>query len=301
MRPALPPLAAIRAFEAAARHLNFTDAGEELGMTQAAVSYQIRVLEERVGLPLFHRQARGVSLTEAGARLAQRSGEALDLLREAFAEARGQSGERLVISSLATFATRILGPRLGRFQIAHPQISTRVDISHRFVDFTSGEATVAIRVGTGPFPGLGADLLLRSEFTPMVSAAFAAKHGPFTTPADLLGVPRVDPADPGWALWFRAAGVVPPSSADRNEFGTQILQAEAALAGQGAAILSPIYFHDAIARGELVRPFRLLVAEELSVWLVYPARRRDTPAVRAFRDWLLGEMAELHARAGDTA
>lgn len=265
-------------------------------MTQAAVSYQIKVLEDRVGSPLFQRRARGVSLTTEGARLAARAAEALDILRDAFAEARHQSSETLVISALATFATRILGPRLGRFQIAHPEVSTRIDINHRFVDFADGEANVAIRAGKGPFPGLSADLLLRSTFTPMMSPAFAAAHGPFTRPEDLLRLPRIDPSDPAWALWFAAAGVTPPKE-DRGgtEMGTQILEAEAVLEGQGVALLTPVYFQGALARGELLRPFDLMVDEGIGVWLVYPERRRNTPAIRAFRAWLLGEMRALGA------
>lgn len=122
----LPPLPAVRVFEAAARHGSFTRAGEELGMTQAAVSYQIRLLEDRVGLPLFRRGARGVALTADGARLAERAGEALEILRQAFAEIRREGDETLVISALATFAAHLLAPRLGHFQIAHPEVTPAV-------------------------------------------------------------------------------------------------------------------------------------------------------------------------------
>jgi LysR family glycine cleavage system transcriptional activator len=296
--PPLPPLAAIRAFEAAARHGSFTGAGAELGMTQAAVSYQIRLLEERVGAPLFRRRARGVVLTAEGQRLAEPAGEAMAILREAFAEARRDAGETLVISVLATFATHVLAPGLGRFQIAHPAITTRVEIDHRMADLLAGEATVAIRSGQGVWPGLRADHLMRATYTPMVSRAFLERHGPLRSPEDLLSVPRLDADDPDWALWFRAAGVTPPPAAARraSSLGMQVLDAQAVMAGHGAGILTPVYFRDALRRGDLIQPFDIVAEGMLSIWLVYPERRRNAPAIRAFRTWLLEEMRALGAR-----
>lgn len=296
----LPPLPAIRAFEAAARHGSFTRAGEELGMTQAAVSYQIRQLEDRIGVPLFRRRARGVTLTADGARLADRAGEALEILRQAFAEARHQSDETLVISALATFAAHLLAPRLGHFQIAHPEVTTRVEVDHRLADLLAGEASVAIRAGLGAWPGLGADFLMPVRYTPMLSPAFVARHGLPAAPAALRDLPLVDPDDPGWAQWFAAAGVTAPNPVQgmRSNLGTQLLAAQAVIAGQGAGLLTPVYFRDQLARGELIQPFDILAADAISIWLVYPERRRNAPAVRAFRDWLLGEMRALGMRDG---
>ncbi len=296
----LPPLAAIRAFEAAARHQSFTRAGEELGMTQAAVSYQIRLLEDRVGVPLFRRRARGVTLTADGARLAERAGEALEILRQAFAEARQQGEQTLIISALATFAAHILAPRLGHFQIAHPEVTTRVEVDHRLADLLAGEASVAIRAGLGEWPGLRADFLMPVLYTPMLSPAFVARHGLPATPAALRDLPLVDPDDPGWAQWFAAAGAMAPHPAQgaRSYLGTQLLAAQAVIAGQGAGLLTPVYFLDQLARGELIQPFDILAEDAISLWLVYPERRRNAPAVRAFRDWLLGEMRGLGMRGG---
>ena len=296
--PPLPPLAAIRAFEAAARHGSFTRAAAELGMTQAAVSYQIKVLEDRVGMPLFSRRARGVTLTPDGAQLAERAGEALEILRQAFAEARHQSGETLVISVLATFAAHVLAPRLGRFQIDHPEVTTRVEVDHRLADLQAGEASVAIRSGQGKWSGLRADFLLRADYMPMISPAFVARYGTPETPASLRQLPLIDPDDPGWASWFAVAGVAapPPERGGRNNLGTQILTAQAAMAGQGVSLLSPIFFREMLARGELIQPFDILCTETNSIWLVYPERRRNAPALRAFRDWLLSEMHSLHGK-----
>ncbi len=296
----LPPLAAIRAFEAAARHRSFTHAATELGMTQSAVSYQIRVLEDRVGVPLFHRLARGVSLTPDGKRLAERAGEALEILRQAFAEARHQSGETLVISVLATFASHVLAPRLGQFQIDHPEVTTRVEVDHRYADLQAGEASVAVRAGDGNWPGLRADLLMRADYTAMISPAFVARHGMPRTPADLRHLPLIDPEDEGWADWFAAAGLEAPDPqrSGRNSFGTQLLAAQATIAGQGVGLLTPLYFRELLARGDLIQPFDIRCSDSISIWLVYPERRRNAPALRAFRDWLLAEMRTL---GGDPA
>ncbi len=297
-RAPLPPLAAVRAFEAAARHGNFTRAGEELGMTQAAVSYQIKVLEDRTGAPLFRRNARGVSLTSDGERLAARAGEALEILRDAFAEAKRDSAETLVISALASFATHVLATRLGRFTLAHPGINTRIEVDHRMADLLAGEASVAIRSGTGKWPGLGADLLIRARYTPMISPAFIARHGPLTEPSDLLHLPLIDAVDPLWAKWFRAAGLTPPDPGGSGALlGSQMLEVQAALAGHGVCLLTPLYFHDALARGELIQPFDLISDDDISIWLVYPERRRNAPAIRAFRDWMAEEIRALEEAA----
>ncbi len=293
----LPPLPAIRAFEAAARHLSFTLAATELGLTQAAVSYQIKQLEDRVGLPLFARHGRGVSLTGEGARLAARAGEALDLLRQAFAEARRDSREALVISALPTFATRFLAARLGRFQISHPDVMTRVEVDFRAVDLIAGEATVAIRSGGGRWPGLEARLLMQPSYTPVISPAFIARHGRPERPEDLLSLPLCDPDDSGWDEWFALAGLKRGTGGARSRgpglAGTQLLTAEAALAGNGASLLCPVFFPDLVARGDLILPFDLYMPDPACIYLVYPEKRRNSPAIRAFRDWLLAEMREF--------
>lgn len=293
--PSLPPLAAVRAFEAAARHGSFTAAASELGMTQAAVSYQIKILEDRVGQPLFRRRARGVTLTHEGARLADKAGEAMEILRQAFAEARNASDETLVISVLISFAAQILAPRLGRFQIEHPEVTTRVDVDHRLADLHAGEATVALRAGGGKWPGLAAHYLMPIDLTPIVSPAFVARFGLPQTPADLLSLPLIDPNDEGWAGWFEASGVTPPKprKGGYSLFGTQLLTVQAAIAGEGACLLNPLFFRDMISRGELIQPFDILWRDSIAMYLCYPERRRNVPSIRAFRDWILGEMRDM--------
>jgi LysR family glycine cleavage system transcriptional activator len=289
----LPPLAAVRAFESAARHLSFTKAAAELGMTQAAVSYQIKVLEERVGVPLFLRGPRQVALSEAGQRFAPAVTEAFGLLREAYAGVRNVAEGMLVISTIQTFASNWLARRLGAFQMAHPSLAVRLDTQSRMVDFSREEVDVGIRSGGGKWPGLAIHLLFRADFTPMLSPRLADSIGGIKAPADLLRLPILDPGDPWWTRWFTAAGVAADDLARRpgSSLGSQASEGSAATAGQGVAILTPALFAAELADGRLIQPFDLICDDGHSYWLVYPEARRNVPKIRAFRDWLLAEVA----------
>ena len=286
----LPPLPAIRCFEAAARSQSFTRAADELGMTQAAVSYQIKLLEERLGGPLFLRGPRGVTLTETGRRLAPAVTDAFAALRAAFAATRDSAEGVLNISATNTFASNWLAPRLGSFQLAHSQIAVRLDVSGHLVDFSREEFDIGIRTGAGEWPGVAAYRLMEDEYTPMLSPQLLAKSGPLERPADLLKLPLIDPMDPWWMTWFTAAGVDAPDFSRRTEMrvGAQNLAAQGALAGHGVAILTPVYFSTELAEGRLVQPFPLVQKAEHSYWLVYLQARQRTPKIRAFRDWILG-------------
>ncbi|MGH7187198.1 MAG: LysR family transcriptional regulator, partial [Pseudomonadota bacterium] len=167
--PNLPPLSAIRAFEAAARLGSFTKAAGELGMTQAAVSYQVKLLEDRDGAPLFLRQPRGVALSEAGRRLASPATEAFQRLRAAFAALHETSAGVLSVTSIQTFCANWLAPRLGGFQMAHPDIAVRLESAGRLVDFAREDFDLGIRGGAGNWPGLKTHLLMPIEFTPLCS------------------------------------------------------------------------------------------------------------------------------------
>jgi LysR family glycine cleavage system transcriptional activator len=289
--PVLPPLAAVRCFEAAARHLSFTRAATELAMTQAAVSYQIKGLEERLGVALFLRGPRGVTLSEAGRRLAPAVTGAFGDLREAFAAIGGERGGTLTLSVVNSFAAHWLLPRLGGFGRAHPEVAVRLEVSAELVDFARRDVDAAIRMGRGDWPGLARHCLMPVTFTPILSPQLLAAYGPLSTPADLLALPLIDPVDPWWGEWFAAAGVVAPELGARPGLwvATQTLAAQAALSGQGVAILSPDFFADELARGALVQPFPLLHAPGSAYFLVYPAARRRAPRVAAFRDWVLAE------------
>ena len=289
----LPPLSAVRVFEAAARHGSFTRAADELGMTQAAVSYQIKALEERVGAPLFLRRPRQVDLTETGLRLAAASTQALDVLSAAFGTMRDNVAGKLTISTVPTLATNWLAPRLGLFQLANPSIAVRLETSPRYVDFSREDVDVAIRVGNGNWPGLVAHPLLPTIFTPMLSPELAASIGGINEPADLLRLPILTPTDPWWSQWLTAAGVSPEGLKGRpqNEMGSQANEARAAIAGQGVAILTPFFFTSELASGRLTQPFDLLWEDKASFWLVYPHGRRNLPKISAFRSWILAEAA----------
>lgn len=289
----LPPLSAVRVFEAAARHGSFTRAADELRMTQAAVSYQIKALEERVGAPLFLRRPRQVELTETGLRLAAASTQALDVLSAAFGTMRDNVAGKLTISTVPTLATNWLAPRLGLFQLANPSIAVRLETSPRYVDFSREDVDVAIRVGNGNWPGLVAHPLLPTIFTPMLSPELAASIGGINEPADLLRLPILTPTDPWWSQWLTAAGVSPEGLKGRpqNEMGSQANEARAAIAGQGVAILTPFFFTSELASGRLTQPFDLLWEDKASFWLVYPHGRRNLPKISAFRSWILAEAA----------
>lgn len=288
----LPPLAAIRAFEATARLSSFTRAAEELGMTQAAVSYQIKLLEERAGAPLFLRRPRQIELSEAGRRLAPAIMEAFSLLREGWSSVRADTGGVLAVSTLATFASNWLAEHLGSFQIAHPSIAVRLETSNKVIDFAREEIDVAIRSGSGDWPGMETHILFKAGFTPMLSPALLRKAGPLEKPEDLMRLPLLDPQDPWWRDWFEASGVPSGDLVERAgiSLGAQSYEARAAMAGRGVAILTRALFNDEIADGSLVQPFDLVVDDGNAYWLVYPTERRNVPKIRAFRDWLLREV-----------
>lgn len=289
----LPPLQAIRVFEAVARHLSFTKAAQELGMTQAAASYQIKVLEERIGAPLFLRRPKQIELTEPGQRLAPAVSEAFSILGQAYAAARGGADGLLCVTTVLTFASNWLAQHLGSFQLAHPALAVRLDTSSRLTDFAREDVDLAIRSGGGKWPGLEAHKLLDADFTPMLSPKLAASIGGVKEPADLLRLPILDPGDIWWSQWFAAAGVTGHDLAKRpgSSMGAQAYEANAAMAGHGVAILTRALFKNELADGRLVQPFDLVGDDGHAYWLVYPTARRNVPKIRAFRDWILAEIA----------
>lgn len=288
------PLSAIRVFEAAARLGGFTRAAEELGMTQAAVSWQVKALEQRLGQPLFRRLPREVALTASGERLARAATEAMNSLRGALSDISDRSDGVLAITTLQTFAMQWLAPRLGAFQVAHPQIAVRVETSNRVVDLLREEADVGIRAGKGGWPGLEALPLFPTSQTVLASPALLERLPPLTSPQDLVDAPRIGAAWE-WALWFRAAGVDPPSdaleAAPRLIGDTQTLEVATALAGQGFALASPVLFSGELESGRLVQPFPVTVAMGQTYWLVYPQDRRRARKIAAFREWVLACVA----------
>jgi LysR family glycine cleavage system transcriptional activator len=288
----LPPLNAIRAFEAAARHGSFTRAAAELGMTQAAVSYQVKMLEDRLGGPLFVRLPRQVSLTPMGRRLRPAVAEAFEVMRAAFAGLENTADSVLSLSVLPTLAANWLVARLGRFQMAHPDLAVKLDASMDLVDLLQDDFDIGIRSGLGEWPDLDAHFLLPSRFAPVLSPGLRGTVD-LRKPADLLRLPLIGPGDRWWREWFEAAGVpsVDLSGRPDNTMGSQQFEGVAAMAGQGVAIVNPFFFAAEIADGRLVQPFDLVMEDKRGYWLVYPTARRRLRKVQAFRDWILAEAA----------
>jgi LysR family glycine cleavage system transcriptional activator len=289
MLESLPPLPAVRAFEAAARLGSFTRAAHELHMTQAAVSYQIKQLERRLGLVLFHRQPRQVTLSAAGQRLAPAVLDAFKQLRGAFAQTLERAQTELAITALPTIAAAWLVPRLGAFQLAHPRLAVRLDTAVRLADLTGGEFDVGIRIGAGEWPGLQADFLLPSLFTPLCSPALRER---LRTPADVLAMPRFG-RERWWRAWLAAAGVQDAdlSAKPGVELDVEQHAVTAAIAGHGVAISSPLFFEQDLAAGRLLQPFDVVGRDHRDYWLAYPAALQSSEKVRAFRTWLLAESA----------
>ncbi len=290
-------MAAVRVFEAAARHLNFTLAGQELGMTQAAVSYQVRMLEARLGMPLFLREKGRVRLTDAGRRAAPLITGAFDTLDDAFAGLRQEDEAVLNISVATSFATNWLAPRLGAFQLAQPTIAVRLLANNALVDFARDEVDVALRLAGSHAPELHADRLFTASVTPMASPAWLAAN-PILTPADTLRVPRLSPDDPWWQRWFEAVGLA--EAAPRREglrLDSQTIEGAVALAGQGLALLDPALWARELRTGRLVAPLAQTASTGRAYWLVCLGTRRNVRKIKLFREWLLAEAAALEDRS----
>ena len=288
----LPPLAAVRVFEAAARHENFTAAANELGMTQAAVSYQIKLLEERLGAPLFRREKRRVVLTDAGRKAAPVITRAFDAIDSAFGAIRADDAAVLTVSTSNTFANTWLAWRLGSFQMNHPEMAVRLHTGDALADFASDDVDIGIRAGLGGWDGLHEEQLIPIDFTPMCSPGFLRRHGPFA-PEDLMRVPQISPHDPWWPFWLREAGVDVPEGPPRAgvRLDSQAHEGHAAMAGQEIAMLTPFFWRNDLAEGRLVRPFDQVSTRGYAYWLCFPENRKSVPKIKRFREWLLAELA----------
>jgi len=303
MRHRLPPLASLRAFEAAARHLSFAKAADELLVTPGAVSQQVKLLEDWMGLALFRRMPKGVLLTDAG----QLYGSEL---REVFARlvAAGERVRRhgaapvLAVSLTASLAVRWLIPRLGGFSARHPEIDVRVEVGTTLTDFARENVDLAIRHGIGPsWPGLHADLLFPEVVFPVCSPALLAAGPPLRRPEDLAHHTLLHEEvhadaqgrlqDVPWSQWLAAAGAPGVDATRGPRFTQTLMSVQAALAGQGVALASRVLVREDLACGRLVRPLPQELCGESSYWFVCPEGAQDRPRIAAFRAWLLEEAA----------
>ncbi|AYD01851.1 LysR substrate-binding domain-containing protein [Neorhizobium sp. NCHU2750] len=282
------PLNALRVFEAVARLRNFTRAGEELGMTQTAVTYQIKLLEDYLGAEVFIRRPRALQLTETGESLIAKITDAFALLTDAVTDARRTIGETLEIQSPPTFASHWLSRHLGDFQNRTPHLSVRLNRTMGPAGADAMPGDVAIRIGPEPWDGLVCHHLLTLHYTPMLHPKLADSIGGMTEPADLLKLPWISDTKDIWTGWFDAMGLDPQRirHVNLNTFGALDLQANAAMSGHGVAMLSPFFFADELASGRLIQPFENSIGDGKSYWLTYAPSRRNQPKIRAFKAWI---------------
>lgn len=293
----LPPLSAVRVFEAAARHQNFTTAGTELGMTQAAVSYQIKLLEERIGVALFRRERGRVSLSETGQRIGPLVAKAFDDLDAAFGLARSSGEGVLTVSCSTTFGPNWLASRIGAFQLKVPDIAVRLHTSNALVDFARDDVDIAIRGGRGEWPGLCAHFLMRMPLMALASPAYLENAPPVRSPDDVMRLQRISPEDGWWQLWREQIGGDAGEGGVRGiRMDTQIAEGQAAIAGAGVAMLNPILWKGDMQAGRLVPVIDAVAFDPGDFWLVYPEHHRHSRKIRLFRDWMLDTVAQEATR-----
>jgi LysR family transcriptional regulator, glycine cleavage system transcriptional activator len=287
----LPPLDALRAFEAAARHLSFTRAADELGVTQTAVSHRIRDLEQRLGVRLFRRRPRGILLTDEAQGYLPVVRETFDRLAEATERLRsGAAGGRLAVSVLPSFAAKWLVPRLGRLRARHPELDVRIRVSEKLVDFARDDVDLGIRLGRGAYPGLRADRFLAEAIFPVCSPALIDGPPPLRMPGDLRHQTLLHDEDTGaWRLWLEIAGARDVDWRRGPVLDDSSMLLQAAIEGQGVALGRRALASADIAAGRLVRPFDVPLPFDLAYYLVCPLATAERPRIRAFRDWLLAE------------
>lgn len=297
-----PGLRSLRAFDAAARHLSFTKAAAEMNVTPAAISHQIRELEDQIGATLFTRTSRTMALTREGDILLAASTEAIDSLSVALQRIRKlKNHKQLRLSASPSIAAKWLVPRLERFLAKMPGADVRLDVSHTPVDFERDGIDVAIRFGEGKYPGTHIDLLFHDHVFPVCSPKLMHGATPLKTPRDLLKHPLIHLdweaqglAWPNWRMWMAAAGIRDFDETAGLHFGQTSLAVQAAIDGQGVALGDSNLVADDLAAGRLVKPFELSLKAppQFSYWVLSPLEWADAPMVKAFREWILSEAAE---------
>ena len=289
----LPSLNALRVFEAAARHLSFTRAAEELNVTQAAVSHQIKGLETHLGLKLFRRLNRALLLTDQGQAYFPPVRDALDVLAEATGrlEAR-DAGGTLTVSTLTSFAANWLVPRLRRFRTLCPDVDVHISTTDDVVDFGRDSVDMAVRYGGGVWRGLDAVRLMTEEVFPVCSPSLLEDGLPLLSPADLGHYTLLhDEMREDWRMWLMAAGADHLDATRGPGFQHSNLVVQAAVAGEGVALVRSVLVADDLAAGRLVKPFDISLPAEFAYYVVCPEANAKRPKIEAFRNWLLDEAA----------
>jgi LysR family glycine cleavage system transcriptional activator len=291
----LPPLNALRAFEATARLLTLSAAAAELNVTPSAISHQIKTLEESLGVLLFRRANRSLILTADGRALLPGLSDAFRRIAAAVRELEtNQRQGVLTVSMLETLAMHWFMPRLSKFQAAHRDIEVRISTTTRMVDFEREDIDLAIRHGAGDWPGLAADFLFPLEILPVCSPGLATAAAPLKTPADLARhiLLHATARAGDWPDWLNSAGVGGLVAARALTFEKTNFALVAAMKGIGVAITDRHIVTDDLESGRLIAPFDHVLGLDTGYYLAYPVERETHPKTRLFRDWLLREVAE---------
>jgi LysR family glycine cleavage system transcriptional activator len=299
----LPPLNALRAFEAAARHLNFSRAADELSVTPGAVSQQIQNLEDYVGAALFKRTPKGLLLTDAAQTALPALREAFDRLAEAASLLTAAvDGRRLTITAPPSFAAKWLAPRLGAFERAHPQVDVWLNAGMELVDLTAGEVDIAIRYGAGRYAGLEVRRLIGEAVILVASPGLLAEQ-PLDKTGDLAnhillhdGSPDLDDSCPDWPMWLTARGLRGIDGTRGPRFNQSSLVIEAAVNGRGVALAKHTLAQADLEAGRLVAPLQIATAVDFAYYLVHPKAKGRLPQVKAFMSWIEAE-TEAHEQA----
>ncbi len=295
----LPPLSALRAFEAAARLHSFSKAADELHVTPAAISHQIHALEEDLGVKLFHRLNRAVELTDSARLLLPGLSEAFAGIQASVRRLRVHNDTgTLTVTVSPSFAAKWLVVRLHRFQALCPDIDVRISASDAVVDLPNSDFDIAIRYGNGRYPGLEVELLAQNEVFPACSPRLLENGPPLRTPADLLHHALIhdtaidrDPLAPTWAMWLKAAGVNGGPTVPGVTYSVGYMGLDAAISGNGVVLAYSTIAAADVAAGRLVRLFSLALPDLFSYYIVTVPGALARPKVRAFHDWLGHEAA----------
>lgn len=300
----MPPLNALRAFEAAGRRASMSSAADELVVTPAAISHQIKTLEDYFGADLFHRSVRSIRLTDRGAALLPYLIEGFDAMAEGCKKLETLDDEApLVISSAPVFAGKWLVRRLWEFNNVYPDITVRLDGSLSIVDFRNDDVDAAIRFGTGPYEGLHVDPLLNEDVVPVCSPDLMTGEHPLNVPGDLAHhtLIHVDwyadaGTQPDWTMWLRTAGVDGVDGSKGPVMTSDSLAVEAAMNGGGVVLVSEFLVRHDLEAGRLTKPFDLVLPSNHWYWFVCPPENLERPKVKAFRNWLVDTVAKEPVR-----
>ncbi len=297
MKRSLLPLNALRAFDAAARHMSFKMAADDLSVTPAAISQQIRSLEDFLGVELFRRSNRSLILTEAAQLSLAPLKEAFDRMEEAVDIIADTKHTNVIkVSVSPSFASKWLVPRLASYYERRPQAIVKISASMSLTDFSADDVDLAIRYGAGDYPGLHAEEILRETVFPVCSPDLLASNKPLSEPADLLAHTLIhddsfsdDDTAPNWPMWLKAAGIAVVDGLPAIHFNTHSLAIEAAVMGRGVALARSAIAAEDLKAGRLVKPFGEEMPVAFAHYIVCPADKLKSERIQDFTDWLNDE------------